>query len=76
MPRPSRVMPRVGSVARITHFGGETEAAVVSVVADGGHRLSVDSESGERLEFVLSRATAKFVPVGSAHGSGLELLEP
>ena len=69
-------MPRVGGAARITHFGGGREAAVVSAVHDGGLRLSVDSESGERFEFVLSPATAKFVPADSAHGARLELLGP
>jgi hypothetical protein len=67
-------MPRVGGAARIVHFGGGSEAAVVSAVHDGGRRLSVDSASGERLEFTLSPATAKFVPSGSAHGVRLELL--
>ena len=38
--------------------------------------MSVDTESGERLDFVLSRATAKFAPAGSAHGARLELLGP
>ena len=68
-------MPRVGGAARIMHFGGTWERAVVSVVRDGGRRLSVDTDSGERLDFVLSPATAKFTPAGSAHGARLQLLE-
>lgn len=74
MPRPSRPMPRVGGAARITHFGGSCESAIVCAVADGGRRVSVQTDSGERLEFVLSRATAKFAPLGSAGGARLELL--
>jgi len=66
-------VPRVGAPARIRHFGGGAERAVVRAVAADGRRLVVDSESGERLEFVLSPATAKFVAVGAAHGPRLEL---
>ena len=61
---------------RITHFGGGTERGVVSAVHDGGRRLSIDSESGEHLDFVLSRATAKFVPADATHGARLDLLGP
>jgi hypothetical protein len=69
-------MPRVGGAARVTHFGGTRELAVVCAVRDDGRRVSVDTESGERLEFVLNRATAKFASAGSAHGARLELLGP
>ena len=69
-------MPRVGGAALVTHFGGGREPGVVTAISEGGRRLSVDTESGERFEFVLSRSTAKFVPVGSAQGTRLELLGP
>ncbi len=69
-------MPRVGGAARVTHFGGSRERAVVCAVHDDGRRLSVHTESGERLDFVLSRATATFAPAGSAHGARLQLLGP
>jgi hypothetical protein len=64
----------VGAPARITHFGGTSESAVVLAVEDDGRRLSVRGAGGEVLEFVLSPATARFVRAGDAHGSRLELL--
>jgi len=69
-------MPRVGGEARITHFGGSREHAVISEVHDGGRRLTVDTDGGERLQFVLRPATAKFMIAGSAHGDTLDLLGP
>jgi hypothetical protein len=69
--RPSRQLPRVGARARIAHFGGGFEAGVVVGVHEHGRRVSV---SGEKFEFVLSPATARFVHVGGAHGPRLELL--
>ena len=76
MPKPTRRLPRVGGAAAITHFGGIRELGVISAVADGGRRVVVETESGERLDFVLSRATAKFTAATSAHGARLELLGP
>jgi hypothetical protein len=73
---PSRPLPRVGSRARITHFGGTSEGGVVLEVRDGGRGVSVRGESGEVLEFVLSPATARFVHADGAHGPRLELLAP
>jgi hypothetical protein len=59
---------------RIKHFGGESEVGiVVSVTADGRH-LVVRGADDELHEFVLSRANARFVSAGSAHGPRLELL--
>ena len=69
-------MPRVGSQARIAHFGGSFETAVVVAVHDHGRRLQARGESGELFEFVLSPATARFVSAERAHGPRLELLEP
>jgi hypothetical protein len=47
---------------------------VVVGVYDEGRRLEVRGESGETLQFVLSRSTAKFVVPGSAGTERLELL--
>jgi len=69
-------MPRVGSEAHVRHFGGPREHAVIREVHDGGRRLRVDTEGGERLDFVLHPRTAKFVLADAAHGATLELLGP
>jgi len=73
-PGPSRPLPRVGAPARIAHFGGGFEGAVVVAVHDGGRRLEVRCEQGELLAFELSPATARFVAAGPGHGPRLELL--
>jgi hypothetical protein len=67
-------MPHVGSRARIAHFGGSFEDAVVLAVHDDGRRLEVRDEVGEVLEFVLNPATARFLAAGSGFGARLELL--
>jgi hypothetical protein len=67
-------MPRVGTRARIAHFGGGFELGTVLAVHDDGRRLEVRGEGGEVLEFLLSPATARFVYAGSTHGPRLELL--
>jgi hypothetical protein len=72
---PSRPVPRIGARARVAHFGGGFEAAVVIGVRDEGRALEVRCEEGERLEFELSPATARFVAAGSSHGARLELLD-
>ena len=76
MLHPTRPVPRVGASARITHFGGTSESAVVLAVADEGRRVSVRCAGGDVLEFVLSPATARFVHADGAHGPRLELLAP
>jgi hypothetical protein len=73
---PSRQLPRVGAQARILYFGGVVEDATVLAVHDEGRRLEVRGEGGEVLEFVLSRATARFVAAGGGQGPRLELVEP
>lgn len=73
--QPSRRIPRAGARARIRHFGGQNEAVLIAAVHDGGRRVEVYSESGERLEFLLSRATASFTAAGATGGPVLELLE-
>jgi hypothetical protein len=72
---PSRPMPRVGARARVAHFGGGFEAAIVVGVHDEGRRLEVRCEAGEVVEFALSPASARFVLAGSSHGARLELLD-
>src|SRR5207253_2981225 len=59
--RPSRPVPRVGNRARIVHFGGGLESAVVLAVDEDGRRVQVRGEEGEVRELVLSPATARFV---------------
>jgi hypothetical protein len=71
---PSKPVPRVGARARIAHFGGTFESGTVLAVHEQGKRLEVRSEAGERLEFILSPATARFVAAGAGHGPRLELL--
>jgi hypothetical protein len=72
---PSRPVPRVGTHARIAHFGGGFEPGVVVAVHEEGRRVRVRGEDGGVHEFVLSPATARFVAVGMAHGPRLELLD-
>jgi hypothetical protein len=67
-------MPAVGAPARIHHFGGDAERATVIAVLEQGRRLRVAGESGITMEFVLNRATARFLAAGSAQGERLELL--
>jgi hypothetical protein len=71
---PSRPLPRVGTRARISHFGGGFELGTVLAVHEEGRRLEVRGEGGEVLEFVLNPATARFVSSASASGPRLELL--
>jgi len=71
---PSRQLPRVGSNARVAHFGGGFERGTVVAVREDGRRLEVRCEDGEVLEFVLSPATARFIAAGQANGPRLELL--
>ena len=74
MLEPSKPLPRVGARARIAHFGGTFETGTVLAVHDQGKRLEVRSEAGDRLEFILNPATARFIAAGTGHGPRLELL--
>ena len=74
MPRPSRLPPRLGAHARIARFGGGFELATIVAVEDDGRVLRVRSETGELLEFVLNRASARFLQAGASNGPRLELL--
>lgn len=71
---PTRPLPRVGAKVRIAHFGGGRERGTVTAVRDEGRRIEVLAEDGERLQFVLSPATARFVSADSGQGPRLELL--
>lgn len=71
---PSRPLPHVGAQARVAHFGGSFERAIVLSVFEQGRRLEVGCEGGEVLEFVLSPATARFVSATGKYGPRLELL--
>ncbi len=73
MPVPSRLVPRVGDRARIAHFGGGFEPAVITAVSEEGRRVEVRGEGGELLDFALSPATARFVSRDPG-GPRLELL--
>jgi hypothetical protein len=64
----------VGSRARVVHFSGTVEDAVVVAIDDDGRRLLVRDEAGATVEFVLNRATARFVAAGGRRGPRLELL--
>jgi hypothetical protein len=59
---------------RVAHFGGGFESGVVVAVHEQGRRVRVRCERGEELEFVLSRATARFVGADGPQGPRLELL--
>jgi hypothetical protein len=75
VPRPSRLPPRLGAQARIARFGGGFERATIVAVEDEGRLLRVRSETGEQLEFVLNRASARFLQAGAGNGPRLELLD-
>jgi hypothetical protein len=66
-------MPRPGAPARILHFGGLVEPAVIVAVREQGRVLVVRGVEGEELEFVLSRASARYVSAAGAHGPRLAL---
>jgi hypothetical protein len=71
---PTRLPPAVGARARLAHFGGSFEHGTVVAVYEQGRRLEVQSDSGERLQFVLSPATGRFACAGEPQGPRLELL--
>ena len=69
----SRRVPRPGAPARILHFGGSVQPAVIVSVHEQGRRLVVRGDEGEELEFVLSRSSARYVSAAGAHGPRLAL---
>ena len=70
---PTRPLPRVGARVRIARFGGIYEPATIVAVEEDGRRLRVRAEGGELLDFVLNRASARFLAAGTAGGERLEL---
>ena len=58
---------------RIARFGGAYEPATIVAVEEDGRRLRVRADGGEVLEFVLNRASARFLAAGAAGGERLEL---
>ncbi len=65
-----RRTPRVGDTVRIVHLAAWEEGTVLAVY-DGGRRVEVRGEEDRLMrEFVLNRATARFVS-GGAHGPRL-----
>ena len=70
---PSRPLPRVGARVRIARFGGAYEPATIVAVEDEGRRVRVRGDSGELLDFVLNRASARFLAAGDAGGPRLDL---
>ncbi len=70
---PSRPLPRVGARVRIARFGGAYEPGTIVAVKEDGRRLQVRADGGEVLDFVLNRASARFLAAGAAGGERLEL---
>ena len=70
---PTRPLPHVGARVRIARFGGIFEPATIVAVEEDGRRLRVRAEGGELLDFVLNRASARFLAAGAAGGERLEL---
>jgi hypothetical protein len=70
--RPTRTLPALGAPAQIWHFGGESEAATIVELREGGRAIVVTDAAGERCEFTLRRATAAFVARGKQHSPRLE----
>lgn len=71
---PSRPVPRIGARVRIAHFGGGFELGRIVAVHEEGRRVEVRGEGGELTEFVLNRASARFIAAGVSHGPRLELV--
>jgi hypothetical protein len=66
-------MPSPGAPARILHFGGSVEPAVIVAVHEQGRRLVVRGDEGEELEFVLNRSSARYLSAAGVHGPRLAL---
>jgi hypothetical protein len=66
-------MPSPGAPARILHFGGAAQPAVIVAVREQGRTLVVRGDEGEELEFVLSRSSARYVSAAGVHGPRLAL---
>ncbi|MGI8557355.1 MAG: hypothetical protein ACR2ND_03430 [Solirubrobacteraceae bacterium] len=73
MLRPTKPVPIVGASASISHFGGDSERAVILAVEDDGRRLVVRDSLAATHEFTLRRATAAYVLRGEQHAPRLRL---
>ena len=67
-------MPQVGGSVLVS-FLGSTVRGVIDSVEPDGQRLRVSTEDGERLSFVLNRATAMFTSEGALTGARLSFSE-
>ena len=63
-------MPQLGGSVTVNFLGGSVRGTVDSIEPDG-RRLSVTTEDGETLLFVLNRATATFTADGEQTGARL-----
>ncbi|HEY7933128.1 MAG TPA: hypothetical protein VID48_04815 [Solirubrobacteraceae bacterium] len=72
---PSRLPPRLGAPVRVAHFGGQSEPGTILAIHENGRRLEIACESGELIEFVLNRASARFLARSGSTGPRLELLD-
>ena len=70
---PTKPPPRVGSPARIQHFGGRAEQVRVVAIEGGGRTVVVEDRHGQRRAFTLRRATAAYVLAGEQHSPRLRL---
>jgi hypothetical protein len=59
MAGPSRPIPVEGMVGEVQYLSAQVGAVVVSV-HDAGRRVSVLTDEGESIEFLLRRSTGKF----------------
>jgi hypothetical protein len=69
-PMPLRAMPYCGREVVVAYLGSRVRG-VVTEVAEGGRRVAVRTEDGERLSFQLNPATAVFRADGTRHGPRL-----
>ncbi len=67
---PLRVMPSVGRGVVVVYLDSRV-AGVISDVLEDGRRIIVRTEEGERIGFVLNRATAAFTADGIGSGPRL-----
>ena len=67
----SRPVPAVGSRALVQYLAADV-GAVVRSVSHGGRHVTVVTDEGETLNFVLRRSTGQFH--AGAHGPRLKLL--
>jgi hypothetical protein len=56
---PRRVVPRPGQAVTVLDLDARTAATIVAV-ADDGRTVTVETEDGAQLSFVLRRGTATF----------------